>query len=95
MIADKAVRVRNQQKILMQVGHNDPEKCWEWRGQISNSGYGRLMLKTGDTNKMHSAHRASYELFVGHVDKDGIIVQTCKNRLCVNPAHLQQLSSAD
>ncbi len=95
VIAEKHVRVRNQQKLLMQVARGDEGECWEWRGQISNAGYGRLMLKTGDTNKMHSAHRASYELFIGPIDKDGIIVQSCKNRLCVNPEHLQQVTEVE
>jgi len=95
LIAEKDVRLRNQQKLLMQVGKSQNDDCWHWRGQISNAGYGRIMLKTGDTNKMHSAQRASYELFIGPIDKNGIIIQTCKNRLCVNPEHLQQVEEVD
>lgn len=85
------LKKRNLQKILMQVHENKLTGCWEWQGQVSNSGYGRIMLKTEHGNKMHSAHRASYELLVGPVSKDGIIIQECKNRMCINPAHLLEV----
>ena len=76
----------------MNVNRSEEEHtCWQWNGQISHSGYGRIMLKEEHGNKMHSAHRASYELFRGTIDKDGIIVQSCGNRLCVNPDHLKQI----
>lgn len=84
------LKQRNQQKILMNVSKTGDEDCWEWLGQISNSGYGRIMLKDEMGNKMHSAHRASYELFIGEIGKDDIIMQSCGNRLCVNPSHLMK-----
>ena len=83
--------LRNRRKIMMNVSRAKENECWHWRGQISNSGYGRILLKGEEGNKMHSAHRASYELFTGGIDKDGIIVQSCGNRLCVNPSHLKQI----
>lgn len=73
---------------MMNVSRSGGDECWNWLGQISNSGYGRVMLKDEIGNKMHSAHRASYELFVEELGKDDIITQSCGNRLCVNPAHL-------
>jgi len=82
------LKVRNQQKIMLNVANPQSNECWDWTGQISNSGYGRIMLKDELGNKMHSAHRASYECFVGDIGKDDIIVQSCGNRLCVNPSHL-------
>jgi len=84
------LKERNQQKILMNIKKADDQACWEWLGQISHSGYGRIMLKDELGNKMHSAHRASYELFIGEIGKDDIIMQSCGNRICVNPAHLMK-----
>ena len=88
---------RNRQKLLMNVRENSDTGCWEWQGQVSHAGYGRILLKDEHGNKMHSAHRASYEIFVGPISKDGIIVQTCGNRMCVNPKHLREIlpGSAD
>jgi len=82
------LKQRNQQKIMMNVSKKSENDCWEWLGQISNSGYGRILLKDEEGNKMHSAHRASYELFVGDIGKDDIIMQSCGNRQCINPSHL-------
>ena len=88
------LKLRNQQKIKMNVVTDNDNGCWHWRGQISNSGYGRILLKGEAGNKMHSAHRASYELFVGDIGKDDIIIQSCGNRLCVNPSHLVKKDNA-
>ena len=86
---------RNRHKIMMNVTTTQEDVCWQWTGQISHSGYGRIMLKDEEGNKMHSAHRASYALFTGDIHKDGIIVQSCGNRLCVNPSHLKQIFQED
>jgi len=91
MLTSDALKTRNREKIMLQIYKEAESGCWQWQGQISNSGYGRIMLKTDDGNKMHSAHRASYELFIGPISKDGIITQSCKNRMCVNPEHLQEV----
>jgi len=80
---------RNQQKILMHSRKTE-NGCILWEGQISNSGFGKVLLKEEDgTNKMHSVHRASYILFKNQLSKDDIVIQTCKNRLCINPNHLK------
>jgi len=81
---------RTQQRLLTSVNRNTENGCWNWAGQISNSGYGRTMTRGADgVNRMQSAHQASYEAFVGPVP-DGLLVrQHCGNRLCVNPDHLE------
>lgn len=38
---------------------------------------------------MLSAPRAAYRLFVGPLHKDEIVLPRCRNRLCVNPDHLE------
>jgi hypothetical protein len=64
--------------------------CWEWIGQISNSGYGRTTIRDPDGSmRMESAHRASYEVFVGPIPDGARVRQTCDNRLCINPDHLE------
>ncbi len=95
MLDREALKKRNQQKILIQVFKDPGSGCWQWQGQISNAGYGRIMLKTDEGNKMHSAHRASYELFIGPINNQGIITQSCKNRLCVNPEHLCEVDEVE
>lgn len=88
MNSDPHMKARNQRKLLMNTQRQASTDCFIWTGQVSNGGYGRLMLKTDDGNKIVSAPRAAYQLFIGPVHKDKIVLPTCRNRLCVNPRHL-------
>ena len=85
--------MQNQHRIqtLIRTSVTEDEKtgCWIWGRQISNTGYGRLMLSREGGTYMESAHRASYMAFIGPVPENGIIRQSCGNRLCVNPDHLK------
>ena len=57
--------------------------CWQWLGSKYANGYGKL----GKAGIM--AHRIAYELTRGHVPEDMCLDHLCKNRLCVNPDHLE------
>jgi len=59
------------------------EKCWTWLGSKYQNGYGKL----GRAGVM--AHRIAYELTKGDVPPDMCLDHLCKNRLCVNPDHLE------
>ena len=68
----------------------DDSGCWIWQGQISNSGYGRTMVRdTDNTVKMISAQSASYQQFIAEVPDGYLVKQSCGNRLCINPQHLE------
>lgn len=64
------------------------ESCWLWTGKLDDKGYGHVWL--GDRST--TAHRATYETFVGPVAKDQQIDHLCRVRHCVNPAHLEAVS---
>jgi hypothetical protein len=52
--------------LLASVRKNPDTGCWDWAGQVSNSGYRRAMPRDADVStRMESAHRARCELFVG------------------------------
>lgn len=62
--------------------------CWFWTGAISRSGYGNFW--TGESYV--SAHRWSYEHFVGPIPEGLDLDHLCRVRNCVNPAHLEPVT---
>jgi hypothetical protein len=58
--------------------------CWLWMGSVMNSGYGRFCVGYHDS----SAHRHSYEIFVGEIPEGMSVLHRCDTKLCVNPRHL-------
>jgi len=88
------MQLRVQRRIMTSISEDASTGCWEWRRQISNSGYGRIMLGGPDGTRSESAHRASYAAFVRPPAADEIVRHTCGNRLCVNPEHLEAVPAS-
>jgi len=65
--------------------------CWEWTGYLDRDGYGVL----NDSHRPKHAHRVSYQLFVGPIPLHMTIDHLCRNRPCVNPAHLEVVSRGE
>lgn len=58
--------------------------CWLWEGCVLNSGYGQIRVG----RKMKSAHRVSYELYVGPIPEAMHMCHSCDVKSCVRPSHL-------
>lgn len=57
--------------------------CWLWMA-ATNGGYGAYGRTT--------AHRASYEIYVGPIPDGMQVDHLCRVRSCVNPSHLEPVT---
>lgn len=70
----------------------DLAECWPWLGRIGTNGYG-IMSKDG---RPMLVHRLMYELLTMEAIPPGLqIDHLCRNRECVNPAHLETVTARE
>jgi hypothetical protein len=66
--------------------------CWSWTASKTRTGYGQIGPVQGSSRL---AHRVSYELHVGPIPDGLVIDHLCRNRACVNPAHLEPVTARE
>ncbi len=67
------------------------EGCWLWTGALDSDGYGNV----NRSKKSVGAHRYAYELLVGPIPAGMVLDHICRNRRCVNPAHLDPVTNRE
>jgi hypothetical protein len=65
--------------------------CWEWTGTKAVQGYG--VTTVGRTQ--WKAHRLIYEALGGPIPEGMTIDHLCRNKICVNPDHLDVVSAVE
>lgn len=87
-----AIRDHNPDDLLWQkVNKNGPNGCWVYSGACDRRGYGRPA--TG--HKRYYAHRRSWEIHNGPIQKGLLVLHKCDNPPCCNPEHLFLGNDAD
>ena len=64
--------------------------CHVWQAHVLPHGYGTITVD----GKTHLAHRYVYSVEVGPIPDGLHIDHLCRNRACVNPAHLEPVTQA-
>lgn len=78
-------------RLMAKVVQTD-DGCWNFTGSL-NKGYGRI--GAGGRGNVTTAHRASYELFVGPIPPGLVLDHLCNNRSCCNPDHLRATTNRE
>jgi hypothetical protein len=63
--------------------------CWNWTACLNNRGYGVFGVSDGE---VINAHRWSYQNWIGPIPEGLEIDHLCRNKQCVNPAHLEAVT---
>lgn len=65
--------------------------CWNWNGSKNGEGYGQIRRQ----NLRTPAHRHFYIHHRGAIPDGLVIDHLCRNRLCVNPEHLEVVTQRE
>jgi len=91
---EKLLRFHGRQKVLIQIMmavRVEENRCWAWIATHYSSGYPRFV--TFEPKFDVRAHRLMFAISHGKLDSKLVIDHVCKNKQCVNPAHIRQVTS--
>jgi hypothetical protein len=74
--------------------HGYSSDCWIWKHARSGD-YGCTWQTIAGNRHAALAHRLSYEHHVGAIPSGLVIDHLCDTKLCVNPDHLQAVTSGE
>lgn len=82
-------------RFWSRVERRGPDECWPWRGRVTPLGYGVLEIEHRYRRVNMLAHRIAKTLALGRDLLNPHCRHLCNNRVCCNPAHLQDGTALD
>lgn len=74
-------------RLLEKKTVDDITGCWLWP-MLSSNGYGITTLR----GTRYYAHRVFYTMLKSPINDGLVLDHLCRNRACVNPEHLEEVS---
>lgn len=82
------------ERFWPKVDRRGLDECWPWTAAISGTGYGAIGLG-GRADGVAAAHVVAYQLTKGPIPAGYQVDHLCRNRPCVNPAHLEAVTQQE
>lgn len=84
--------IKNHEIFLSRIRINKENECWEWQGALDKNGYGHYSPRVYGKKSRYLAHRISYSIFVKQLTPGLLIDHICRNKKCVNPDHIREVT---
>lgn len=82
--------------MMERIDKRGPDECWPWLRLTDRDGYGRVTTYRNGRRLQGVASRMMYEVVHGKIgDPKVLVMHTCDNPPCCNPAHLVTGTSGD
>lgn len=85
---DAVLSVHVVERFWPKVDRGGATDCWLWQASTTHNGYGQFRVRPSTLR----AHAVAWTLLVGPVPDGLVLDHLCRNRLCVNPAHMEPVT---
>lgn len=90
-IVPKVIFGDNKSRFLSKVAINSESGCWLWTDYLDDDGYGQFKV----SGKTLRAHRWIYSEYYNGIDSELVIDHLCRVRRCVNPEHMELVTTQE
>lgn len=74
-----------EKRLMINLRIDPLTGCWNWTKATDRDGYGSIKIK----KKTCRVSRVAYQLYVGQIPDNLLVLHICDNRRCFNPNHLE------